>query len=222
MNRISFFSAFLFGSVLLTSTSVTASGANYEVTITNLTSAQTFTPILVASHKKGVRLFELGDTAGFELSALAEGGDVAPLTGLLSGNPKVIDVADSGGLLAPGDSVTVVVSAAHGAKQLSVASMLIPTNDAFIALNGVKVPKGNKTAVYWSPAYDAGSEPNDELCANIPGPVCGGAGGSPGAGGEGYVHIHGGIHGIGDLPADVYDWRNPVAKISVRRVRRED
>lgn len=71
---------------------------------------------------------------------------------------------------------------------------------------------------YESPAYDAGSEPNDEQCVNIPGPVCGGAGGSPDTGGEGYVHIHAGIHGIGDLVAADRDWRNPVAKVVIKRV----
>ena len=69
------------------------------------------------------------------------------------------------------------------------------------------------------PGYDAGSELNDELCLNIPGPVCGGAGGSPEAGGEGYVHISGGISGKADLAAATYDWRNPTAKIVIKRVR---
>ena len=216
-NYLAQFVVMIFCSVLLVSTSVLAGDANFEVTITNVTRGQTFTPILVASHKKGVKLFELGEVASDELATLAEDGDVAPLTGLLIGNPEVIDVADSGGMLAPGDSVTVVVDASHGAKQVSVASMLIPTNDAFFSLNGVEAPKGNKTVVYLSPAYDAGSEPNDELCAHIPGPACGGAGSSPGVGGEDYVHIHAGIHGIGDLDADMYDWRNPVAQISIRR-----
>ncbi len=41
---------------------------------------------------------------------------------------------------------------------------------------------------------------------------------APAAGGEGYVHINRGIHGIGDLAPDVYDWRNSVAKITVTRV----
>ena len=73
---------------------------------------------------------------------------------------------------------------------------------------------------FFSPGFDAGSEPNDELCKNIPGPTCDGMGLSPGDndGDEGYVHIHRGMHGIGDLAADVYDWRNPVAKITVTRV----
>ena len=194
----------------------------YEVSITNLTRAQVFTPILVASHRKGVTLFELGSAASNELSALAEGGDVTPLTATLEANYKVTDTANSGGLLMPGKTVTVTVSAAHGAKQISLASMLIPTNDSFIALNGVKAPKHGKTTVYYSPGYDAGSELNDELCQNIPGPVCGGAGGSPEAGGEGYVHISGGISGKADLAADTYDWHNPTAKIVIKRVRVSD
>jgi Ca2+/H+ antiporter len=38
-------------------------GLQYEVTITNLTRGQTFTPILVASHEKGVCIFMPGFTA---------------------------------------------------------------------------------------------------------------------------------------------------------------
>ncbi len=213
--RLALFVGVISCSVLLSSPTVLADDSTFEVTITNVTSGQTFTPILVASHKRGVRLFELGDMASDELATLAEGGDVAPLAALLAADPKVIDTADSGGLLGPGDSVTVVVDA-HGASRVSVAAMLIPTNDAFFALNGVKAPKHSKTVV--SPAYDAGSEDNDEDCGNIPGPVCMGMGGSPGVGGEDYVHIHAGIHGIGDLAADDFDWRNPVAQITIRRV----
>jgi len=186
------------------------SDKTYEVTITNLTQAQRFTPILVASHKKGVRL------ASPELADIAEGGAVGAMTALLLANPDVIDVADSGGLLNPGDSVTVVVSA-NDARYISLASMLIPTNDAFFALNGVKV-RGRET-VFRVPAYDAGSETNDEDCDNIPGPDCGGAGFSPADDGEGYVYIHGGIHGTGDLEPEIYDWRNPVARVKVVRVK---
>ncbi|MCU7818248.1 MAG: hypothetical protein KZQ57_05120, partial [gamma proteobacterium symbiont of Lucinoma myriamae] len=45
---------------------------------------------------------------------------------------------------------------------------------------------------------------------------------SPAEDGEGFVHINRGIHGIGDLAADVYDWHNPVAKITITRVRDHD
>jgi hypothetical protein len=32
------------------------------------------------------------------------------------------------------------------------------------------------------------------------------------------VHIHAGMHGIGDLDASVRDWRNPVAQVTIRRI----
>ncbi|HYO80686.1 MAG TPA: spondin domain-containing protein, partial [Bryobacteraceae bacterium] len=61
---------------------------------------------------------------------------------------------------------------------LSVAAMLVPTNDAFFAINGTQVLEGSETVVLMSPAYDTGTEANDELCRNIPGPpgVCMGEG----------------------------------------------
>jgi hypothetical protein len=206
-------------SLLLASSAVTAGESSvYQVTITNLTNAITFTPILVASHKKGVTIFELGSEASDELTAIAEGGDTMPLAGTLEDNPDVTDVQNSGGLLPPGDSVTVEVRSTRGARYISVASMMLPTNDGFISVNSVKARR-HGAETYFSPGYDAGSETNDELCASIPGggPCGGGAGPSPGDDGEGYVHIHRGIHGIADLDADIYDWRNPVAKISITR-----
>ena len=200
-----------------------AAAPRFEVTVTNLTRGQQFTPILVASHQEGVRLFVLGSPASSELATLAEEGNTAPLAALLLATPGVGDIATSAGLLDPGRSITISVDAGGGFDHLSVAAMLIPTNDGFFALNGVEGPSGHQTLTLYSPAYDAGSERNDELCASIPGPFfteCGGAGGGgkPG-GGEGYVHIHAGIHGIGDLDPARRDWRNPVAQITIRRTR---
>ena len=203
---------------LLASHAALANTIEYEVTITNLTRGNNFTPVLVASHRSGVTLFELGSRASEELAALAEGGDTAPLEALLSNNRRVVDTTTSEGLLAPGASVSVRIKASHWTRRISLASMLLPTNDAFFALNNVALPRGFRELTYLSPAYDAGSEPNDELCFNIPGPTCQGEGTSPGVGGEDFVHIHAGIHGIGDLEPSAYDWRNPVAKITIRRV----
>lgn len=205
--------------LLLSSTAASANGsASYQVTITNITHSINFTPILVSSHRRGVSIYELGSKASDALTAIAEGGDTSLLETELTDNPRVADVQNSGGLLGPGESVTVTVSAKHGARHISLASMMLPTNDGFIALNSVKAPRhGSET--YYSPGYDAGTELNDELCISIPGPTCGGEGPSPSVDGEGYVHINRGIHGIGDLAPDVYDWRNPVARITITRVR---
>ncbi len=189
-----------------------ASEEKYDVTITNLTRSEVFTPIMVATHKRSKKMFMLGSKASDVLAAMAEGGDTSGLSASLKPHKS----ASSGGLLEPGQSVTVRIHAMEK-NRISVAAMLIPTNDAFFAVNGMKLPKHSMTVM--SPAYDAGSETNDELCANMPGPVCGGAGGSPNDDGEGYVHIHAGIHGIGDLAAADFDWRNPVAKITIRRVK---
>jgi len=192
----------------------------YEVTIVNLTRGQAFTPFLVATHKPGVEIFALGEPASDELALLAEGGDTKPLADKLLSMPEVGYVETSEGLLDPGDSVTVTIpflkSPGGIFNKVSLAAMLIPTDDAFIALNGVNGPIGKMT-MYMAPAYDSGSSVNGEMCADIPGPVCGGTGWTP-EDGEGYVHVHAGIHGIGDLDASEFDWRNPVAKVTIKRV----
>lgn len=198
-------------------------GADYEVTVTNLTRGQSFTPILVASHKPGVQLFELGQPASAQLATVAEEGATGPLAALLGTSPLVLDVRVGPGLLAPGQSRTITVATQGMFNRLSVVAMLIPTNDGFFALSGVQGPKSGQVATYFSAAYDSGSERNDESCASIPGPFfteCGGPGGGVSVFGqeEGYVHIHAGIHGIGDLDASVRDWRNPVARVQVRRL----
>lgn len=216
--------AALIGGLLLASPfAASADGASYHVTITNLTNAINLTPILVASHRRPAGLFTPGVAASADLTAIAEGGDTSLLAATLGGMEQVVDVQSSGGLLGPGASVTVVVDASDGARRISLASMMLPTNDGFIALDGVKAPRHGSRS-YVSPGYDAGTEPNDEWCATIPGPTCGGIGLSPGMdpGDEGYVHIHRGIHGVGDLDAAVHDWRNPVAKITIRKVGGDD
>jgi hypothetical protein len=209
---------------LVPRTSLSQEGLLYEVTVTNLTRGQQFTPILVATHTEATTLFTLGSASTPELATLAEEGNTAPLAGLLMATPGVRDVMTSSGLLNPGASASVSVQARGRADHISLAAMLIPTNDGFFAVNNVELPKGNSVLTVFSPAYDAGSERNDELCASIPGPFfseCGGPGGGgmPSGGEEGYIHIHAGIHGIGNLSAALRDWRNPVAKIVIRRTR---
>ncbi len=210
---------FTLASLTMASSAQARDGKMYEVTITNLTRGQTFTPIMVASHKKGQYLFELGQPASDELATLAESGNSQPLQDALKSQGLAYDTVSTGGLLGPGESVTVRVRAFGRYSYISLASMLIPSNDAFIAVNGVKAPRGHHVQTAISLAYDAGSEANDELCANIPGPYCGGQGLSAGDGGEGYVHVHAGIHGSGDLAPATFDWRNPTARIVIKRAR---
>jgi len=94
--------------------------------------------------------------------------------------------------------------------------MLIITNDAFFAVRGVPARSKDNVTMF-ARAYDAGSEANNEMCAFIPG--CGGGGVRDTAGAEGFVYIHSGIHGIADLDPAEFDWHNPVATITVQKVR---
>jgi hypothetical protein len=187
----------------------------YTVTVTNITKGEIFTPIVVASHPRGVKLFELGGSASPQLEMLAEAGATQPLAELLQ-SAGALDVATASDVLPPGQSVTLEVAMDGRNRHVSVAAMLVPSNDAFFAVNGVAGPIGLGTLTLESPAYDAGSEDNDELCTNVPGPpfICAGQGYSPG-GGEGYVYIHPGIQGVGDLVPAAHDWRNPVASIAI-------
>ena len=194
----------------------------YAVTITNITSGQAFTPVLVATHKAEASFFELGAAPSPELADLAEGGATSGLQMLLNGLPEfVMDTNTSGitpdgnPLINAGESVTVYITGNRDYNRLSLAGMLLPTNDTFVAVNSMPLPR--RYAAGMALAYDAGSEKNDELCANIPGPQCGGMGEAFSDGlYEGFVHISRGISGEGDLNASDYDWRNPVARVTVR------
>ena len=192
--------------------------STYLISITNITAGQSFTPILAATHNRNASFFKLGEAPSQALADMAEGGETAGLMMALMESGDGYDMQTSGeGLIGPGETKTIeVISAGTRYDMLSIAGMLLPTNDTFIALNSVNLPRWSTTL--YANAYDAGSEENDELCANIPGPVCGGEPFSEGLG-EGYVHNSRGISGEGDLSANAYDWRNPVAKITIQRVK---
>ncbi len=204
---------------LLSAASATAQSATYDVTVTNLTRGQRFTPLLVVSHRAPSGLFVPGMPAQPGLVTLAEEGDIGPLSDVFAARRDVNDIATNGGLLDPGASVTIPIEVRGPRELITVAAMLIPTNDAFVAVMDVAAPQPGRRVVLRALAYDAGSERNDETCDSIPGPFfaeCAGPGdgGRPGNG-EGYVHVHAGIHGSGDFePAD-RDWRNPVAEIVI-------
>lgn len=190
----------------------------FEVTVTNLTRGQIISPFVVVTHtRKLVPLFTLGSEASEELAFIAEDAYNIPLIELLEADPKVKVVLEATGPIIPGESVSVEIDFDRKTRNITVVGMLVTTNDTFFALNGVRGPRyGSKT--YYSPAYDAGSEANSEECIFIPGPPCGNGGVHDPAVAEGYVHIHAGIHGGGDLDPAKHDWRNPVAKITIRRL----
>jgi len=201
--------------LLVSAPAIADNNDTYAVTITNVTAAQSFTPLLAITHKKGHPLFTLGSEPSPELARIAEGGDTMPFQQGLMDSGMAYDAASSAGLLGPGQSVTLQVKSKGRFNYLTVAAMLLPTNDGVVAINGMKLPEHSVSRMV--PGYDAGSELNDELCAHIPGPHCGGEPFSDGLG-EGFVHIHPGITGVGDILSSQYDWKNPVAKITVTKM----
>jgi len=210
-------SALLSGLVV---TSAQASDVMYEVQITNVTKGQSFTPIIVITDRHAVPFFELGEAASAELASLAEGGNTDPLAEQFVAEGSHVH-QDDGGLLGPGETRVLLVSAQRKARRVSLAGMLLPTNDTFMALNSVRLPRFGQ-ATYTVRAYDAGTEANDQDCANIPGPLCGGEADSAADDtDEGYVYVSNGFHdlGTGRLEPETYDWRNPVAVIKIERSR---
>ena len=188
-----------------------------EVTITNMTRGQILSPPVVATHTgRAAPLFAVGEPASPALAALAEDAAAGDLLDQLDLDPATVDVEMAAGPILPGGSATLFLEARH-ARYFSALAMLVTTNDAFIAVNRSGLPRHSGS--FYSVAYDAGSEANNESCDFIPGPPCDHPHVRDLAGAEGYVHVHAGVHGIADLvPAD-HDWRNPVARIVVRRVR---
>jgi hypothetical protein len=144
-------------------------GPVYEVTVTNVTKGQTFTPILVATHSPGVELFQVGESASRQLEILAEDGNTGPLADALADQGRRVgDVTTIDGLLDPGLTAKVRVRASRRHSRISLAAMLIPTNDTFFAVNGARLPHFGANTL-GAPGYDAGTEENDQDCANIPG-----------------------------------------------------
>lgn len=196
-------------------------GDRYAITITNLMPGQEIAPIIAASHKPRTNLFKLGEPASRQLAQLAEEGSTGPLSSLLVKDNGVSSIGSFGGHLQPGKSTEIIIDAAKGFNRISLAAMIIPTNDGFIALDNVDAPQlAYSTVTYYAPVYDAGSEFNDESCRSIPGgyPECASPGTRVSGQPEGFVHIHAGIQGIGDFTPAQRDWKNPAAKITIRRL----
>lgn len=190
----------------------------YQISITNLTPGQPITPLMVATHRPGISFFKAGDEPTPELASLAEAGNGNPMATLLIATQGYSDAQVGAGGSWPGETTMMTITADTGMDHVSLGAMLGNTNDAFIALRDVELPKGKHAVTYYADGYDAGTETNDESCSTVPGPACGGAALSPEDDGEGFVHIHNGIHGIGGLDTTTYDWRNPAAQIVIKRM----
>jgi hypothetical protein len=208
--------AFLGLCVVLMGSVTYATAEDYEVTFTNLTQGQVVTPPVVFSHTGLFSLFAAGEPAKAVVAQLAEAGNSAPLVASLMTFPPVFDVESATQPILPGESLTLMVSTSDSMNRITALGMLAQTNDCFFGVNGVMAPAEGMIVVYAN-AWDAGSEANNELSSHVPGPPFGGHMRDI-QDAEGFVHIHPGIHGVGDLDAAMYDWKNPVVMVTIKLV----
>lgn len=193
--------------------------SSYYVIVTNITRHQIFKPVMAVSHDPHVKLWDDGQPVSPAFAEVAEDALPADLEAELDANPGVTAYAISETPLPPGKSVVLELPVKKPFDKITVFGMLVTTNDAFFGLQSADLPYRRMKDTHLAPAYDAGSEENNELCAFIPGPPCDNLEARHPDGAEGFVHIHEGIHGIGDIPASEYDWRNPVARIQIQSTR---
>lgn len=227
------FSAFL----AIAGISGNAFGANISIELTNTSHGSFFTPFLVTAHDGSTHLFEVGQAASAHLQAMAEGGDISGLSSDVGGADSDTVENPAGGLLGPGETATVDLNTdTTGNGHLSLAAMILPTNDGFVGVDALKIPTQAGTYTFMLNAYDAGTEPNNELVA-----AEGGVPGTPGfpnpppigltdSGGSNVVgddpnttvHIHRGVlgdtnpsGGTSDIDSTKHRWLNPIAKLVI-------
>lgn len=209
--------SFIYLSIACLASAYAGDMEHYKVSITNTTAHHVFTPQLLITHSKGVRLFSIGQPASEGLAYQAEFGDPSMFLAEAQSHAGVMDTV-VGDFIPHGMTATYIIAARKKAR-LTWTTMLATTNDGFAALNSVKLP--TKSVTYHAYAHDAGSEGNNEDCAFIPGPPCAPASGNSRntAEAEGFITIHNGVHGQGDLSPQDLDWRGPVAIVTITRIK---
>lgn len=197
----------------------TASGETFTFMIENI-GVQPLSPVFVATHDATFDIFDEGAPASPEIEAIAEGGNTAPMVALATGAPGVLDFSVGAGVIQPGESATVMVTADASHPYLSFAAMLGVTNDGFIgvaygdsALDLFRLgpPMPYDFTVSYLDAWDAGTEVNTESAADAP--ALGGMG-SPAEGGV-ITRPHPGILGIADIPLQYDFYGQDIAHITV-------
>ena len=182
---------------------------------------QIFSPPIFATHAAGIKLYAVGQPANAALVALAEGGDVSGLAALTVAAGANSTVGE--GMVLPGASVTVMLTADATHSALSLATMLVSTNDAFIGTTDLALFDEAGMPISTTlelRSYDAGSEQNTERGTDIPGPVGLSAEEDPeGTNARvptegGVITRHAGIQGVGDIAAS-FAWTEPTAMLTI-------
>ncbi|HEC18879.1 MAG TPA: hypothetical protein ENI97_05995 [Gammaproteobacteria bacterium] len=204
-----------------------ATQAMYQVTVYNLTNGQPLTPLGVVIHGAAYSPWQLGSTASVGLETLAESGDPTAFLAEADANTAVMaSTSSSNGPFGPGASESVTLSVDHSSLlQLSVASMLANTNDAFTGVSHWEIGRlaVGESVSTMSHVFDAGTEANTESSATMPGPAAGGEGFNATRDDLDKVTIHRGVVTADDgLTSSALDeshrWLGYAAKVVVTRM----
>lgn len=191
-----------------------ATVATYRLTIENLARKQAFSPPLVVVHSANYHLFHVGARASDGLRLIAEEGNTGVAVRATRVSKGIVTVQATRSVIAPGKSLTIQFRASPGSL-LSLATMLEQTNDGFTGVDASSLPvQGARTTSLV--AYDAGTEANNELATHVPGTPFAGFRRAPTSK---PITRHAGIQGVGDLKASAWNWQNPVALLTIERVR---
>ncbi|MDH5485235.1 MAG: spondin domain-containing protein [Gammaproteobacteria bacterium] len=195
----------------------------YSITITNLTHNQPFSPVAGVLHAAGFKAWQTGEVASDALEKLAEGGDASGLLAMQQDSPQYHAAAP----LFAGETMTFQLMADSDEQdRLTLATMLINTNDAFSGINAMEldVMGHGHTQVVYGYALDAGTEANTELAGSIPGPADGGEGYNPERNDvTSKVTNHGGVVSQQDghmdsVLSESHRFDGPVMRVEIKRL----
>ena len=194
---------------------------SFEVSVKNLTHSQPLSPVAVAAHTQG-QYWQLGEPSSEALEVLAESGDS---TQFLAAEQTVKAASDSAPLPAGGDTQVLISAPSIDDLKLTVATMLVNTNDAFAGLNAIDVSQmsAGHTLTFSVFALDAGTEANTEAAGTIPGPADGGEGFNAEREALNKITVHSGVLSAQDgLASSILNashrFDNPVAVIEIERI----
>jgi len=168
------------GAILSLGAAAASATAETSVTVTieNLAPANGnwLTPVWGGFHDGGFDLFDSGAAASAGLERLAEDGNAMVLRDAFgAANPGGTDGMIGGGPIAPGTIVSQTFTVAELNRYFSYASMVLPSNDAFVGNeNGTDVEIFDADGTFVGAdffltgqnVWDAGTEVNDELPEN--------------------------------------------------------
>ncbi len=218
----------LCSSLLLTACGGDDDMATFELTVTNVTSAQPFSPLTAIAAEDEFQIFRLAEPASEALEQIAEGGDNSLLLASAGTDEQVYSSVGGMGAIMPGMSETLTLSVPVEDLDnafLSAVTMLVNTNDAITALHGIALSSlavGDSQRIM-ARAYDAGTEANSEAAGTIPGPADGGEGFNAERDDTGSIRVHPGVISMAgglseSVLSELHRFDNPVAVFSITRI----